>query len=152
MEWGIIADSACDLPDRAPAGGIGFSTVPFAISVGGRDFVDDGSLDADERGRIALKEKVRGGGKALEALLADIRERGLADGRIAVSHCRNAGFAERLKAAVLDEWSSSEVEILPARGLCSYYAEKGGLIAAYRMRTRPRPAAGPERSRKGALP
>ena len=40
-------------------------------------------------------------------------------------------LAESLKKGILEVWKNAEVEILPTRGLCSYYAERGGLIVSY---------------------
>lgn len=36
-----------------------------------------------------------------------------------------------LKKGILGAWADSQVEILPTRGLCSYYAERGGLIVGF---------------------
>lgn len=37
-----------------------------------------------------------------------------------------------LAAAVREKWANAEVRIMPTRGLCSYYAELGGLIVGFR--------------------
>ena len=36
-----------------------------------------------------------------------------------------------LKEMLLQEYIECDIEILPCRGLCSYYAEKGGLLVGY---------------------
>lgn len=38
---------------------------------------------------------------------------------------------DTLKNSILDIWENTSIEILPTRGLCSYYAERGGLIVSY---------------------
>ena len=43
----------------------------------------------------------------------------------------NAEFAESVKSAIQSVWDKAEVKIVHARGLCSYYAEKGGLIIGF---------------------
>ena len=40
-------------------------------------------------------------------------------------------LAQTLKNSILDIWENTSIEILPTRGLCSYYAERGGLIVSY---------------------
>jgi len=40
-------------------------------------------------------------------------------------------MVERLKSAIQNEWKNINVIIVPARGLCSYYAERGGLMVGY---------------------
>ena len=52
-------------------------------------------------------------------------------GRMAISHCQNEEMARRLRKAVHDKWPESRVSIHATRGLDSFYAERGGLIAAY---------------------
>ncbi|MCM1104210.1 MAG: DegV family protein [Clostridium sp.] len=84
-----------------------------------------------EEGTIKIKQKVRGNGKALEAIIEDMKERCVEQGTVIISHCQNAELAEKLKTAIRNLWPDVKVGILPARGLCSYYAERGGLIVGY---------------------
>ena len=48
MRWNIVTDSSCDLPpvDNKDEQ-VRVSSVPFIISVGEKDFVDDAALDTD---------------------------------------------------------------------------------------------------------
>ena len=49
MKWNIVTDSSCDLFPAALQGGeVQISSVPFVISVGDRDFVDDETLNTAE--------------------------------------------------------------------------------------------------------
>ena len=84
-----------------------------------------------EIGEIRMKGKTRGGAGALRLILADMEERGYTGGRMAISHCQNEEMARRLRKAVHDKWPESRVSIHATRGLDSFYAERGGLIAAY---------------------
>ena len=60
-----------------------------------------------------------------------MRERGFAGGNVAIGHCGNHAVAQALKEGILNAWEDSRIEILPTRGLCSYYAERGGLIVGF---------------------
>ena len=60
-----------------------------------------------------------------------MRERGFSGGNVAISHCDNHAVAQALKESILSAWADSLIEILPTRGLCSYYAERGGLIVGF---------------------
>lgn len=60
-----------------------------------------------------------------------MRERGFAGGNVAISHCDNHAVAQALKEGILNAWEDSRIEILPTRGLCSYYAKRGGLIVGF---------------------
>ena len=84
-----------------------------------------------EQGTIEIKEKVRGNKKALNAILKDIKERATNIKTVVICHCQNAEFAESLKNAIQNISHTVEVKIMPTRGLCSYYAEKGGLIIGF---------------------
>jgi DegV family protein with EDD domain len=82
-------------------------------------------------GKLSIKQKARGCQKALEAILQEMKEKEFSKRTVIISHCRNQEFAERVRDAVLEVWQNVEVKILPTRGLCSYYIEKGGLIIGY---------------------
>ena len=46
MKWKIVADSSCDLMrDDVRGEELVFSTVPFIISVGGKEYEDNEALD-----------------------------------------------------------------------------------------------------------
>lgn len=84
-----------------------------------------------EQGTISIKGKARGSKKALDVILEDMKERGQEVKTVVISHCQNAEFAERLRTAIQNTWDKVEVKIIPTRGLCSYYAEKCGLIIGF---------------------
>ena len=66
----------------------------------------------------------------LSALIDDMVEQEFAGGTMAISHC-HCILAEKLCEKVKALWKTAEIKILPTRGLCSYYAERGGLIVAF---------------------
>ena len=85
-----------------------------------------------EEGTIQIKGKARGKKKAIAAIVDDIKERAGVAKTVLISHCHNRECAEMLAAAVREKWANAEVRIMPTRGLCSYYAELGGLIVGFR--------------------
>ena len=87
---------------------------------------------SSERGEIELCAKVRGAKKALDRIVEELRGRGYSGGELIISHCRNAEDAASLRERILGAWAGAKVRILPTRGLCSYYAERRGLIVACR--------------------
>lgn len=82
-------------------------------------------------GHIHVKNKVRGTQRALKAIVDDMKSHAFSHGPVLISHCLNEELAAKLKSMILENWSSARVDIMPTRGLCSFYAEKGGLIVAY---------------------
>ena len=86
---------------------------------------------ASEEGTIVVEGKARGTKKTVRELINRMKERGFAGGRVAISHCDNLAVAQTLKENILRLWGNSEIEIITTRGLCSYYAERGGLIIGF---------------------
>ena len=86
---------------------------------------------ASDEGRIVVEGKTRGPKRTVRALVECMRERGFSGGNVAISHCDNHAVAQALKESILSAWADSRIEILPTRGLCSYYAERGGLIVGF---------------------
>ena len=48
-----------------------------------------------------------------------------------ISHCLNLAAAESLRANILAAYPDADVQIRPTGGLCSFYAEKGGMIIGF---------------------
>lgn len=82
-------------------------------------------------GEIQLKELMRGEQRTLRKILKDMEENGYEGGEMAISHCQNPSMAESLKQMILSRWSEAKIQLLPTRGLDSYYAERSGLIICY---------------------
>ncbi len=82
-------------------------------------------------GRIDVKSKVRGTQRALKAIIDDMKANAFTQGPVLISHCLNEELALKLKNLILQTWEKAQVDIMPTRGLCSFYAEKGGMIVAY---------------------
>lgn len=56
MKWNIVCDSSCDL-NSVKEDNVGFQKVPFIISSGDRDFIDDGSISISEMMNCVEAEK-----------------------------------------------------------------------------------------------
>lgn len=82
-------------------------------------------------GTLEPLHKCRGEKKALEALYADMKERGFNGGKVRLAHCRNEAYAKSLKTVIQNEFPQCDVTIIPCGALCSYYAEEGGLLVGY---------------------
>ena len=86
---------------------------------------------ASEEGTIKMKKVAKGGRRTLQVILNDFKERVADKESIVISHCQNELFAHNLRKAVETEYPGKIVKIIPTRGLCSYYAEKGGIIVGF---------------------
>jgi fatty acid-binding protein DegV len=86
---------------------------------------------ASERGDLSVLDKCRGELKALEALVAHMKEMGLEKGRVWIAHCFNEDAAISLKDMIKKDFSKVKVKLYRCRGLCSFYAERGGLLVGF---------------------
>ena len=81
-------------------------------------------------GEIEIIGKHRGAQKTLKGFLECIREAGYNGGRIFIAQCKNSPFAEAISKAIKEIYAGAQIVIYETRGLCSYYAEKGGVLLA----------------------
>ena len=86
---------------------------------------------ASEEGTIKMKKIAKGGKRTLQVIMNDFKERVANKGCIVISHCNNEEFAANLRKAVMSIYPDMEVRIMNTRGLCSYYAEQGGIIVGF---------------------
>ncbi|MBE6589406.1 MAG: DegV family EDD domain-containing protein [Ruminococcaceae bacterium] len=86
---------------------------------------------ASTEGTLEPVHKCRGEGRSLETLIEDLRNAGLHHGRVSIGHCRNEAAAKKLSEMIRAAFDRARVEIHPLRGLCSFYAEKGGLLVGF---------------------
>ncbi len=61
-------------------------------------------------------------------ILEELKKIGYNGGKIRISHVENEFLANQIKAAVKELYHSADVLVYKARGLCSYYAERGAIM------------------------
>lgn len=88
---------------------------------------------ASDEGKVELLHRCRGEQRALKAIVAEMQERGCAGGTVYIDHCLNSRAALALKARMEEAFPGIDVRIEPCGVLCSYYADKGGLIIGYEV-------------------
>lgn len=86
---------------------------------------------ASDVGTLEPVQKPRGEKKAIETLFSEMKTRGYKGGEVCISHCLNPDSANSLKAAITGEFPDAAVRIEPTTALCSFYAERGGMIIGY---------------------
>ena len=55
----------------------------------------------------------------------------LSAGQVRIDHCCNKPAAEKLKQILLEEYADADIRIGETFGLCSFYAEQGGLLIGF---------------------
>lgn len=83
---------------------------------------------ASEVGTLEQKVKARGMKKALAAIDGLMKERNYNGGKVIIDHCFNETDANALRNQILASYPNADVRIESTRGLCSFYAEVGGLM------------------------
>ncbi|MBQ7817472.1 MAG: DegV family protein [Oscillospiraceae bacterium] len=86
---------------------------------------------ASDQGTLQPTDKSRGEEKSLRTLLKNLQAAGLDQGKVQIAHCESEAAAQALKRMLQDALPRVTVNIHPCRGLCSYYAEKGGLLVGF---------------------
>ena len=86
---------------------------------------------ASAEGTLEMLGKCRGARKTLEFLLREMERLGNKGGRCRIGHCQNEAFAQELCAEIRQRFPAADVRCDPLRGLCSYYAERGGIMLGF---------------------
>ena len=86
---------------------------------------------ASNVGTLEPTDKCRGEAKSLNAILRHLKESGLKTGKVQLAHCQNESAANKLKGMIEEELPGVIVKIGINLGLCSFYAEKGGLLVGF---------------------
>lgn len=84
-----------------------------------------------EDGRLEPLDKCRGAKRALSALVARMKEMGYKGGKVRIAHCLNLEAAQEMVALLKEEFREICAEIYATGGLCSFYAEKGGMLIGF---------------------
>lgn len=84
-------------------------------------------------GQLNPTDKVRGEKKATACNFKNMKRLGYNGGKLIIDHCMNEKAAKALKDMTLAEFPDAKVIIADTRGLCTYYAEKGGLMIGFEV-------------------
>ena len=88
--------------------------------------------DATPQGTIHVADKARGEAKTYKAITALMgASKDCAGAEVVISHCENMLGAGKLKEQILADLPVKRVDILPCRGLTSFYAMEKGLIIGF---------------------
>ena len=86
---------------------------------------------ASREGTLEPIHKPRGEAKALKSIFDHLVDSGLQQGKVWIAHCENPTAADTLAGMLREALPQVTVQIHPCRGLCSYYAEKHGMLVGF---------------------
>ncbi|HFU4059855.1 TPA: DegV family protein [Streptococcus suis] len=91
--------------------------------------------EASGEGKLELLQKARGHKKSVTAAFEEMKKAGYNGGRIVMAHRNNAKFFQQFSDLVKTQFANATIEEVATSGLCSFYAEEGGLLMGYEVNT-----------------
>ena len=88
---------------------------------------------ASEEGTLEMICKSRGPVNAANDILTNMVGDGYNGGRVKIHHANNPTAADLVKNKILEKHPDANIEISMAGGLCSFYAEQGGLLVGFEI-------------------
>ena len=83
---------------------------------------------ASEEGTIQQISKCRGEKKVVKSMIEHLENAGYHGGKVRISHADNLKLAHNVRDKILELYPNADVIVYPLGGLCTYYAEIGGLL------------------------
>lgn len=86
---------------------------------------------ASDEGELELLSKSRGEKAGIKDLVKQIAALGCSGKKIAISHCCNEKGVQKLCDLLRIEYPHCDIQVRKTGGLCSYYAEEGGILVGF---------------------
>lgn len=83
---------------------------------------------ASEEGTIQQISKCRGQKKVVKSMIEHLENAGYHGGKVRISHADNLKLAHNVRDKILELYPNADIIVYPMGGLCTYYAEIGGLL------------------------
>lgn len=89
--------------------------------------------EASSEGKLELLQKARGHKKSVTAAWDELKKAGYKGGRIIIAHRNNDKFCQQFSDLVRENFPPALIDLVATSGLCSFYAEEGGLLMGYEI-------------------
>ncbi len=86
---------------------------------------------ASNQGTLEPTDKSRGEKKSVETLYKNMKDSGYNGGKVIINHCDGLAKADTLKEKILADFPQADIKIDINRALCSFYAERGGILVGF---------------------
>jgi len=86
---------------------------------------------ASNEGTLELLQKCRGKMTVYDKLIEEMLTRQYSGGRVVIAHCFALDIAEYIASNIKKKFPNCDIEIMNTSGLCSYYAEQGGILIGF---------------------
>ena len=64
-------------------------------------------------------------------MVEEMKKRGFKGGKVRIAHCRNSSGAVAFADLIRAEFPFCDIHVSHTTGLCSFYAEIGGIMVGY---------------------
>lgn len=88
---------------------------------------------ASDVGTLEMTGKSRGPMATANDLLSNMIGDGYKGGRVRIHHANNPASADLLKTKILEKFPEADIVVAMTGGLCSFYAEEGGLMIGFEI-------------------
>ncbi len=86
---------------------------------------------ASDHGTLQQVYKTRGDAQTVSRIWKAMKELHYRGGKVRITHCLNPKSAQALADMIREACPDAQVDIAPCGALCSFYAEKGGLMIGF---------------------
>ena len=83
---------------------------------------------ASAEGTIQQISKCRGEKKVVKSMIEHLENAEYHGGKVRISHANNLKLAHNVRDKILELYPHADIIVYPMGGLCTYYAEIGGLL------------------------
>ena len=88
---------------------------------------------ASDEGTLEMLSKCRGSSRVSADFIGHMTDMGYRGGKARIAHCMNEQLAKQLRGRLLTLFPDAQIVIEECRGLCSFYAEKGGMLVGFEV-------------------
>ena len=89
--------------------------------------------EASHEGKLELLQKARGQKKAVTAAIEEMLKAGYKGGKVVVTHRNNEKICQQIEEGLRAKFPDLSFQTVPTSGLCSFYAEEGGILMGYEI-------------------
>ena len=86
---------------------------------------------ASDVGTLQQLHKCRNERKGLQTTVEEMAAMGFNGGKVNVAHVCNEELGIAVREHILARWPQAQVTVIPTTGLCSFYAERGGVLVGF---------------------
>lgn len=86
---------------------------------------------ASNDGVLEMLGKCRGEKATLDYVIESMKALGYKGGRVYIHHCLNESTANKLATLIRESFENADPQIAESGGLCSFYAEAGGMLIGF---------------------